>query len=595
MEEQKWKRKSKVYMKNLRMKNIIKTIIFLTLISAAAQVSAQEGLDRQIEVTTSYIPDVESARKLDYSPRMIDTVSLKPDVDYTITPTPWNGRFDARPIPAITIDAQEYRPEHPFFLRLAAGVPFQSLLDFYATANTADDVVLGAYLNHYGRWSRIKNDLGVKESAVATRNMAGFYFDKRFARRTLSIKLSDEYRYFENYAGADVDGLRVRSSMYDVWSNDASLSAAFGDDFTDLSRFNYRFGASGNHYYKGHGGYLGIGLSALTGWKIQEGDMTIGLDFNSFRQVNFPVGWGGSAYYDNRFKLSPEYSFAWKDLRLGVGVDLVYDNNNYGGDFYIFPEIKLLYDAFTGFVPYLNVTGELGDGSIKALQNRHPFVNTDYVKTPLHYGLELGAYGSLGRAVSYNVNLGCKLYSNYTYMVDAIQYTGTSSAPTSDYYEIQAVWNDKATNIFFAGIDLKFILAKGLSLDAGFRYNYVSEGRSGNANLPASGIPAVEMSAALKYNYREKLFLSLGMELLGKRTFTTEVSAYASAGANPAVFIYQDEYPATVNLRLEAEYRINPRLSVFLWGDNLLNQRIYPLARYPQLGINVLGGIKLLF
>ncbi len=53
--------------------------------------------------------------------------------------------------------------------------------------------------------------------------------------------------------------------------------------------------------------------------------------------------------------------------------------------------------------------------------------------------------------------------------------------------------------------------------------------------------------------------------------------------------------PATVNLRVDMEYKTGERFSIFAVGDNLLNRRIYRYLGYPALGTNVLAGVRMLF
>lgn len=65
---------------------------------AAGVLTAQEdaaSITQRIEVTRQYVPELGEAQKLDFPPRMADTVTLKPDISYAITPTPWN-RYSIR-------------------------------------------------------------------------------------------------------------------------------------------------------------------------------------------------------------------------------------------------------------------------------------------------------------------------------------------------------------------------------------------------------------------------------------------------------------------------------------------------------------------
>ncbi|MBQ2429633.1 MAG: hypothetical protein II274_02155, partial [Alistipes sp.] len=63
------------------MKKILYTALLLLVPSFTwAQVS------KHVEVTKDYKPTVNQAQKLSIIPDMTDTVTMRPDIDYTITP-----------------------------------------------------------------------------------------------------------------------------------------------------------------------------------------------------------------------------------------------------------------------------------------------------------------------------------------------------------------------------------------------------------------------------------------------------------------------------------------------------------------------------
>lgn len=585
----------------------------VAVLAPVVHASAQEGgLNRQIEVVREYIPDVESARKLDFSPRMIDTVSLRPDTRYSITPTPWKGSFDIRPINPIGISAVPLRPERPFYLRLGAGLPLQTLGDIYITATTANDIALGVYGNHYGRWANIENDLGDKEKATSTRNLAGAYFEKRFARRTLSINLRDDYRAYRDYAGYAIDDTRrVTASGRRFCFNDLSVGVLYGDAFRDLSRFNYRLGASAATFSAGgNAGQDDFEAFFDSGFRLYEGDFTVGAGFR------LADGRGQLAdYSDWRITVSPKYAFQARSLKVALGLDFIYNNNLGDGTFYMFPEIRLLYDAFHGLIPYVHVYGSLEDGSLKALSYSNPYVNSGYLANPSRYGAKAGIYGSATEVFSYDLYAAADLWRDYNYFTYLARFTDDLNEYKSDIYG----YTNRNVSVFAFGGSFSALLARGLTVDAGVKVNLYSQNEDkdgepyyGMLNHPLDnpvklngesvsrrglGIPAFELSANIKYNYRERFFVSLGLEAIGKREISGALAAALSpsTGFNEELTLYNDTLAASFNLKFEAEYRINERFNVFLAGDNLLNQRIYYFSHYPELGVNVLLGVKIAF
>jgi outer membrane cobalamin receptor len=90
------------------------------------------------------------------------------------------------------------------------------------------------------------------------------------------------------------------------------------------------------------------------------------------------------------------------------------------------------------------------------------------------------------------------------------------------------------------------------------------------------------------YNVLEKL--SLGVE--GYFYAASYGISYRPA-TNPGEVRVPDFYRATdpiVDLNLRADYRITPKISIFVMGNNLANRQYQRFYGYPVKGINVLAG-----
>ncbi len=584
-------------------KTLIKISVVVAAVLAAGTAHAQEGIDRRIEVTSRYIPEVGSAEKLDYMPAQVDTVALQPEINYSVTPTPWKGVFDTEPINPIKINAERYDPQRPFFLRLAAGLPLQSLADFYATADTEGDMAFGAYFNHYGRWAKITNDFGYRRYATATYNVAGVFFEKRFARKVLTVDISDTYRYYNAFGGSDmfVEIGNLFASGANIGYNDLSGRVTFGDSFLDLSRFNYRVGLSaGTFADREKMGQNEFGFFFDSGLRLYGGDFTAGLAFG------IENGTGHiSEYGDWRLGVSPKYAFSVKDLKVGVGLDFIYNKES---SFHIFPEIELVYNKFYGFTPYLHIDGALEEGNFRTLSYANPYVRSGIIlPNPSHYDFKVGAHGSITRAVAYDVFFNAAIWNDYNYFVNDVRWSLVS--PYVNAYNISrfsAMTNDNVSIFTFGGA-LSATIVRGLTFDLGMKVNMVSQSETSSDDWPGGahmgqnfktnlGIPQFGLDAILKYNYRDRLFLSAGVEVMGKREFSTVRAAIdILMEHDPTLMVADNEVPTTVNLKLDAEYRINSRFNAFVRCENLLGQRLYRYNYYPELGANVMLGVKIAF
>ena len=79
-------------------------------------------LNRELDVTREYEPTVRSAVKLGIKPNMVDTASLRVDVDYEITPDPIQYRSEVTPIKPVSVSVDDLREELPFYIKAGLGV-----------------------------------------------------------------------------------------------------------------------------------------------------------------------------------------------------------------------------------------------------------------------------------------------------------------------------------------------------------------------------------------------------------------------------------------------------------------------------------------
>ena len=121
----------------------------------------------------AYVPKVESALKLAVEPDMTDTTRMRPEIDYTVTPLSLRTTLTTRPIRPATVTYWEFNRPLPFYLKVGAGYPLNSVVDFYATTqNPSTGYVIG-YVNHEGSYSKIANEIDAKNNSTRMYNRAG--------------------------------------------------------------------------------------------------------------------------------------------------------------------------------------------------------------------------------------------------------------------------------------------------------------------------------------------------------------------------------------------------------------------------------------
>ena len=151
----------------------MKHMLFVAALMAALPWGASAQVEKRVEVTKAYVPSVEGASKLAVVPDMTDTVKMRPEIDYTITPLSLQTTLATRPIRPATVTYWEFNRPLPFYLKAGMGYPFNSVLDFYASSQNPGTGYVVGYVNHEGRYSKIGNDFGVKNNSTRMLNRIG--------------------------------------------------------------------------------------------------------------------------------------------------------------------------------------------------------------------------------------------------------------------------------------------------------------------------------------------------------------------------------------------------------------------------------------
>ena len=119
-------------------KAILCAAVALTFLPARAQQPGGD-LNREMEVTREYEPSVNAASKLGVKPNMVDTVALRPEVDFSVTPRPVTRGFGVTPIKPVQVNLDDYRTFGPLYVKAGVGAPLQSVLDAYFSSTQKRD------------------------------------------------------------------------------------------------------------------------------------------------------------------------------------------------------------------------------------------------------------------------------------------------------------------------------------------------------------------------------------------------------------------------------------------------------------------------
>lgn len=576
------------------MKRTIHMLLVWGTLLMSLPLSAQ--VEKQVEVSKSYVPKVATAAKPALQPEFADTVKIRPEIDYTISPRALNTQLETRTFRPATVTYWEFNRPTPFYLKAGVGYPLNSVADLHlATQNPSIGYAM-LYVNHLGDYARVKNYAGLEPTATRMYNRIGGAAGRYLGRHILETELYYENRLLHRYGATDPqDDLMVGSR---VNFGEAAMRIRIGDDFNNERKVNFNI--------EGYGIYLHDNsrtLSLMDARQIDAGGTgRIGFRWGS-HQLNFGLGfegaWGAgdmSGYENQNLHGRFAYSFTRHSMEAEVGAEYHYaaitSSEGRESFHYPIPHIRLKFNLGNGaFVPFAGFDGEVERNDFRSLLKENPYLITGFAlpKNTVHYNLRFGAEGNLSNRFSYRLHIEMSWIENARYWY-GINFPMAESANRNF---LQFGVAQARRNTATLGVDLKWRPVADLMIQGtvlGYLHDF--RGQLGEQML-AGGLPALRSTLKAEYAHR-KFTIALSGELCSTRHWSNLHYLNDNQGAGKMEWLTY-KVPITVDLRLYADYHLNSSLTLFAEGRNLLNERLHDWANYPLTGIACTVGVKLNF
>lgn len=551
----------------------MKKILYIALLLLVPFASSAQ-VAKQVEVTKDYTPSVNTAQKLSIMPDMTDTVKMRPDIDYSITPRSYETSLMTKNFKPATITYWDYTPTPLLYVRGAAGVPLASEVDAYISTYNKDKGYAMAYVNHWGDYrSRMALDgvTKVKNHTTEMSNRVGGRAGLFVGRHRLEVDLYGDKQLRHRYP---TTGEKISFGKMDA-------KVRFGDDFSDLSRwnFNVELGA----------GFFGDGVSLKDKGKLRSSASNFNLALGKMLgekhifmlHASYDGVYGADlleSYKSNILMAGLRYGLSRNRLEFLIGADYYYDNlkESKQSPHHIYPYMRLTWKNIKpGFVPYVEVDGGLKRHDYGSLIYENPFfVASDEsiaqiasLPNESYYAARAGFGGNLGKGIfSYNLSAELSLADDHFYWYsDGADYLFSSAYEHS--LRIDGVMKLRPAGWFEAEVNAGVYVWE----------NYDSH-----------------------FNNRPNFKTSLDLRYLGHK-----ISAGVNLGyqggikwmtlAENGVDFTSCKTPSTFTLGVEAQWRINNRWAVYLEGRNLTGSTIYEWLCYYRNTAQGLAGVKFTF
>lgn len=588
------------------MKRYITTIMLCVMsLAASAQVA------KQVEVTKNYVPEIGDARKMDIAPNMVDTITLRPEIDYTVTPRSFASTLGTHRFNPATVTYWEYRRHYPFYLKVGAGYPLNTEGDLYASVHRADVGYITGYINHRGQYSKLKYEDGFENKiykdnrSMQMNNKFGVMGGKYFGRYTLEGDLfyrMDLYHRYPLHNQIDAEGNQIlvyKKRRVDF--EDVNLSLAFGDSFADYSHLNFKVYASANLYND-------KSETFVAGARYQQMNVTAGValarEITKKSALSLDVNYEG--YYGLKSLKSYNNSIVGLDLRyryrsgglvnVTAGAKLLYDTNPADAvkksRWHGFPYLTMSLNINDkgAFVPYVEVNGELQNNSYYSLVHRNPYVailggdkgvlsaDSALPNTEL-YNVRFGVSGH-----SANSKFAYRFYANMSFMRNALYWYNVNQIFFGVERADRNIWS------LCGAIDYKPI--SQLLITAQVKGSLYS-----NFSSVADAMPPVEALLQARYTHK-KFTIGLSAELFGptKWTCVQDYSLFipeSTAALRTGTF----KAPTSLDLSLYGDYHVSKACTVYAEVNNMIGDVMptYRWAFYREMGASFTVGVKVQF
>lgn len=329
-----------------------------------------------------------------------------------------------------------------------------------------------------------------------------------------------------------------------------------------------------------------------------EADAQLGVvvDYVSTEYKDFESNYK-SEYKNLNIGAEPSVVFNNEDYSLQVGLGVYYNDGKALGKsdnkFYVYPQVKASYNLVKNIlVSYAGIEGGLKQNSFKEFANENPFISPDLAITPTSekYNVYVGLRGKLDNNISFNVKGGYKNESDKATFVHSIFNLDNSLIPYGFGNSFNLEYQNVKTLNLFGEVKYEFDTNASIGVYGEWN-NYDTNGTK------AWNLPKFKFGADINLDFTDQWFASMNLFYVGERydRFT--------AIDNSGTIILGDDHEYSkikkvdgfVDMNLKVGYRPTKNWTVFIKGNNILNDKYDRYDNFRVQGMQIMAGAMFKF
>lgn len=282
----------------------------------------------------------------------------------------------------------------------------------------------------------------------------------------------------------------------------------------------------------------------------------------------------------NYFSLRPEGKYTFGDFQFVAGVVLVSENDSVvesNSGIRLFPVLKSTYQVSEKLQVKAAISGDVQRNTYRSFVQENPFLGTSdqLLNTVTKLSFAAGVEGIVSDKLVYRAGIDLRRQSNLHFFVNSY----------ADTARFELVYDQEAT-VFQFNSNLELSLTEKYILSTQFDVFHYS---LSNQQV-AWHRPTWILQLNNRYSPFRKLNLQANFQVMGG----LQARGFGVIETKP-VRAEVVKLPALVDLQLKIDYMVNPRLTIFAQGNNLLNRNNSRWLNYPIRGIQGLGGLSFKF
>ena len=568
------------------MRSIYSLFLFLVLFCgslsfSAAQTSARGGLQDQVFVIQKdreiRLPkQIRSFEKMPAlpQPKALGTLSF-PVMPFFL------------PVPASEIQAKPATKEwnvpkldlYPGWVRVGYGNFLSPLIEGRYLSTQSADLQYATKFHHqsFGKGPVSWMEEESKESHTELAGDVSYFLDESELYSSLNLK-RDAYTFYGRDLGFVIPPDWDFASPY--LAQNKQLHGDFKLGIRDLDKVG-RIGYAGEVVLAGFRDSYAVREQEL-GF-VGEGEFRPSKEITANLGLSYFTTATEDLRYDlnrNYFSLRPEGQYTFGDFQFTAGVILVSENDSVAErkpGIRLFPVLKTTYQVSEKLQVNAAISGDVQRNTYRSFVQENPFLgpSDQLLNTVTKLSFAAGVEGIVSDKLVYRAGIDLRRQSNLHFFVNSY----------ADTARFELVYDQEAT-VFQFNSNVELSLTEKYTLTTQFDFFHY--------NLSNQQVAWHRPTWILQLNNRyspfKKLNLQANLQVMGG----LQARGFGVIETKP-VRAEVVKLPALVDLQLKIDYAVNPRLSIFAEGNNLLNRSNSRWMNYPVRGIQGVGGLSFKF